>query len=132
MVSQCRVIIEREIETPAAFSNVMLPKWPLRQLGIFSQKCINSLKGFPEYEKGVRQTNKVTTRPHENQKERDTFALAYEKFCPSPKTKELEQNIQSSELRIELELHTRDLVDQKLLANNANTTSIKIIYYQYY
>ena len=74
----------------------------------------------------------MTTRQHENQKERDTFALAYEKFCPSPKTKELEQNIQSSELRIELELHTRDLVDQKLLANNANTTSIKIIYYQYY
>ena len=93
---------------------------------------LNSLKGFPEYEKGVRQTNKVTTRHHENLKERDTFVLAYEKFCPSPKTEELQQNIQSSEVRIELELQTRDLVDQKLLANNANTTSIKIIYYQYY
>ena len=97
----------------------------LRQLGIFSQKCINSLKGFPEYEKGVRQTNKVTTRHHENLKERDTFVLAYEKFCPSPKTEELQQNIQSSELRIELELHTRDLVDQKLLANNAKQGQTK-------
>ena len=43
MVSQCRVIIEREIETPAAFSNVF-PEMVLRQLGIFSQKCENSLK----------------------------------------------------------------------------------------
>ena len=58
-------------------------------------------------------------------KKKDTFVLAYEKFCPSPKTEELQQNIQSSEVRIELELQTRDLVDQKLLANNAKQGQTK-------
>ena len=58
-------------------------------------------------------------------KKKDTFVLAYEKFCPSPKTEELQQKIYKAQnCRIELELHTRDLVDQKLLANNAKRPKV--------
>ena len=119
MVSQCRVIIERETETPAAFQK-SVPEMALRQLGIFSQKCINSLKRFPESKKG---SDRLTKWPqdHMKTKKKETPLLwPTRSFVLVQRLKNYSTKIYKAQnCRIELELHTRrDLVDQKLLANN--------------